>query len=455
MPSTAPPPYRSAQGIARIPPLAMRPHTLFYPPLPAQPSAVAEPEPSAPLETPPAPAESWPRRLAAAPLAEPAAPLAEPAGEPSAKISKPGWQSLGLWTKTPVPLYRSDAATPQAHGSPAPVATVSDVTLLTGATGLVGSAVARALLARGHTLRLLVRPGADRRNIAGLDAEIVEGDLTNAASLTAAIAGCRFLLHVAADYRLWVPNPDAMRAANVTGTTDLLRAAHAAGVERMVYCSSVAALGLPGDGTPGTEDTPVDPDGIVGVYKQSKYAAEQAVRALAAEGVPVVIVNPSAPVGPRDIRPTPTGKMILDAAAGRMPAYVETGLNVVHVDDVAHGMVLALERGQPGEAYILGGEDLGMAHLLALIDDVMGRFGVQRRRLSTGMLQPVALGSEWRARLFGTEPRVTREMLAMADKQMFYSSAKAAASLGYTHRPARQAVADAVAWFRETGMLRL
>ncbi len=327
-------------------------------------------------------------------------------------------------------------------------------TLVTGATGFVGSAVARALLGRGHSLRLLVRPGANRRNVADLPAELAEGDLRDSASLVAAVAGCRYVVHVAADYRLWVPDPAPMLAANVDGTRALLLAATAAGAERIVYCSSVAALGLIGDGTPGTEDTPVHPDGIVGVYKRSKYLAEQAVRDLVRDhAAPVVIVNPSTPVGPRDIKPTPTGKMVLDAAAGRMPAYVDTGLNIVHVDDVAAGHVLALERGRIGESYILGGHDLGMPDLLALVDDVMGRRTPRRARLPHGLLWPVALGMEGAARAFGIEPLVTREMLAMARKRMYFSPAKAIAELGYAPRPARQAVADAVAWFRGAGRL--
>jgi len=327
-------------------------------------------------------------------------------------------------------------------------------TLVTGATGFVGSAVARALLGRGHALRLLVRPGSDRRNIADLPAELAEGDLLDTESLAAAVAGCRYVVHVAADYRLWVPDPGPMLAANVDGTRALLLAAAAAGVERIVYCSSVAALGLIGDGTPGTEDTPVHPEHIVGVYKRSKYLAEQAVRDLVRDrAVPAVIVNPSTPVGPRDIKPTPTGKMVLDAAAGRMPAYVDTGLNVVHVDDVAAGHVLALEHGRIGEAYILGGHDLTMPHLLALVDDVMDRPTPRRTRLQHGLLWPVALGMEARARMFGAEPLVTREMLAMAKKRMFFSSAKATAELGYAPRPARRAVADAVTWFRAAGWL--
>jgi len=327
-------------------------------------------------------------------------------------------------------------------------------TLVTGATGFVGSAVARALLGRGHSLRLLVRPGGDRRNIADLPAELVEGDLRDPASLTHAVMGCKYVVHVAADYRLWVPDSAPMLAANVDGTRTLLLAATAAGAERIVYCSSVAALGLIGDGTPGTENTPVDPDHIVGVYKRSKYLAEQAVRDLVRDhAVPAVIVNPSTPVGPRDIKPTPTGKMVLDAAAGRMPAYVDTGLNVVHVDDVAAGHVLALERGGIGQSYILGGHDLDMPDLLALVDDVMGRRTPRRARLPHGLLWPVALGMEGAARLFGIEPLVTREMLAMAKKRMYFSPAKAIAELGYNPRPARQAIADAVAWFRTVGWL--
>ena len=319
-------------------------------------------------------------------------------------------------------------------------------TLLTGSTGFVGSAVARVLLARGHRLRLLVRPGGDRSNIAGLSAELAEGDLTDPASLARAADGCRYLLHVAADYRLWVPDPTAMMRANVDGTRALLLAAQSRGVERMVYCSSVAALGLVGDGTVADEMTPVHADKIVGVYKQSKYAAEQAVLALVRDhAMPVVIVNPSTPVGPRDVKPTPTGKMIRDAAQGRMPAYVETGLNIVHVDDVAEGHALALERGVIGQRYILGGEDFALGDLFALVARAAGR-KPPRIKLPLAPLYPVALACEALAR-FGVEPVVTRETLAMARKKMFFSSAKAHAELGYAPRPARQAIEDAVAWF--------
>jgi dihydroflavonol-4-reductase len=325
-------------------------------------------------------------------------------------------------------------------------------TLLTGATGFVGSAVARALLARGHRLRALARPGSDRRNLAGLDLDVVEGDLSDPASLARATAGCRFVVHVAADYRIWVPNPDAMLRANVDGTIALLRAAHAAGAERIVHCSSVAALGLTPDGTPADETTPVSEETVVGIYKKSKFRAEQAVLALVRdEGIPAVIVNPAAPIGPRDIKPTPTGRMIADAAAGRMPAYLDTGLCVVHVDDVAHGHVLALERGRIGERYILGGDNLPLRDILALVARAAGR-RPPSIRLPAPLLWPVALACEALARL-GIEPLVTRDHLRMARKRMYFSSAKAIRDLGYAPRPASQAIADAVAWLRANGML--
>ena len=327
-------------------------------------------------------------------------------------------------------------------------------TLVTGATGFVGSAVARVLAARGHALRLLARPTSDRRNLAGLDAEVVTGDLTDPASLARAAAGCRYVVHVAADYRFWVPDPDAMLRANVDGTVAMMRAAAQAGAERIVHCSSVAALGQIGDGTPADEATPTDEADFVGTYKRSKYLAEQAVLELVRpESLPVVVVNPAAPVGPRDIKPTPTGKMILDAAAGRVPAYIDTGLNIVHVDDVAEGHALALERGRIGERYVLGGENLLLKDLLTLV-------AAGRRPPPAAIALPEArglaggLGMEELARITGIAPMMTRDHLKMARKKMFYSSAKAMAELGYRPRPARQAVEDAVAWFRANGMLK-
>jgi dihydroflavonol-4-reductase len=326
-------------------------------------------------------------------------------------------------------------------------------TLVTGATGFVGSAVARTLAARGHSLRLLARPSSDRRNLADLDAEVVTGDLTDPDSLRRAAAGCRYVVHVAADYRLWVPDPDAMMRANVDGALAMVRAAAGAGVERIVHCSSVAALGQTGDGTPANEATPIDEADFVGSYKRSKYLAEKAVLDLARrESLPVVVVNPSAPVGPRDIKPTPTGKMILDAAAGRVPAYIDTGLNIVHVDDVAEGHVLALEKGRVGERYILGGENMLLKDILGLVADV-----VHRRppsiQLPEAAVWPVAFVMEILAKITGIAPLMTRDHLKMARKKMFFSSAKAESELGYRSRPVRQAVEDAVAWFRANGML--
>lgn len=331
---------------------------------------------------------------------------------------------------------------------------VQPLSLVTGATGFVGSAVTRVLAARGHRLRVLARAASDRRNLVGLDADVAIGDLNDPASLARAVAGCRYVFHVAADYRIWVPDPQAMMAANVAGSVAILRAAQAAGVERMVYCSSVAALGVPGNGDIADETSLVIPANLVTVYKQSKYRAEQAVLGLVRdEGIPVVIVNPAAPVGPRDIKPTPTGKMIREAAAGRMPAYLDTGLNVVHVDDVAEGHVLALERGRVGEKYILGGENFLLGDLIHLVCEVAGRRGPYVQ-LPTGGLWPVAMVCEAMARWFGVEPMVTRDHLRMARKKMFYSSDKARAELGYTPRPVREAVVDAVTWMRTNGMLR-
>jgi dihydroflavonol-4-reductase len=328
------------------------------------------------------------------------------------------------------------------------------LTLLTGATGFVGSAVARVLAARGHRLRLLVRPTSDRRNLADVDAELALGDLTDPASLTRAAAGCRYVFNVAADYRFWVPDPDAMLRANVEGTLAVMRAAQAAGVERIVHCSSVAALGWTEDGTPADETTQTNEADFIGTYKRSKFLAERAVMDLVRqEGLPAVVVNPSAPVGPRDIKPTPTGKMIRDAAAGRVPAYIDTGLNMVHVDDVAEGHALALERGRIGERYVLGGENLLLKDILALIAEVVGR-RPPRIEVPEALVWPAAWFMEGLARLTGIPPMMTRDHIKMARHKMFYSSAKAIRELGYSPRPLRAAIEDAVAWFRANGMLR-
>ena len=330
----------------------------------------------------------------------------------------------------------------------------AEPTLLTGATGFVGSAVARVLAARGHRLRLLVRPTSDRRNLAGVDGELALGDLTDAASLARAAAGCRYVFHIAADYRFWVPDPEAMLRANVEGTLAMMRAAQAAGVERIVHCSSVAALGWTHDGSPADETTPTNEADFIGTYKRSKYLAERAVMDLVRqEGLPVVVVNPAAPVGPRDIKPTPTGKMIRDAAAGRVPAYIDTGLNMVHVDDVAEGHALALEKGRIGERYVLGGENLLLKDILTLVADVVGR-RPPRIELPEAVVWPAAWLMEGLAQLTGIPPMMTRDHIKMARHKMFYSSAKAMQELGYAPRPLRAAIEDAVAWFRANGMLR-
>jgi dihydroflavonol-4-reductase len=327
------------------------------------------------------------------------------------------------------------------------------LTLLTGATGFVGSAVARALAGRGYRLRLLIRPTSDRRNLAGIDADLALGDLTDAASLARAATGCRYVFHVAADYRLWVPDAAAMLRANVDGTSAMMRAARAAGVERIVYCSSVAALGRPHDGSLADENTPTDEADFIGTYKRSKFLAERAVMDLVRqEALPAVVVNPAAPVGPRDIKPTPTGKMIRDAAAGRVPAYIDTGLNIVHVDDVAQGHVLALERGQIGERYVLAGENLLLKDLLALVAQVVGR-RPPNIELPEALVWPAAWLMEGFARITGIPPMMTRDHIKMARHRMFYSSDKAKRELGYESRPARVAIEDAVAWFRDNGML--
>jgi dihydroflavonol-4-reductase len=328
--------------------------------------------------------------------------------------------------------------------------------LVTGGSGFVGSAVLRRLISDGVEVRALVRHASPRANLEGLAVEVVEGDLTDRASLDRALRGCSGLYHVAADYRIWTRHPAAMFAANVDGTRNVLAAAAAAGVERIVHTSSVATLGLHADGEPADEETPVAFEDMIGPYKRSKFLAEAEVRRMVeTDGVPVVTVNPSTPIGPRDIRPTPTGRMIVEAAAGRMPAYVDTGLNIVHVDDVAAGHVLAYERGTVGERYILGGEDMTLGRILTEIAAITGG-AAPRLRLPHGLIMPLAYGAEAWARLRGSddEPFVTVDGLRMARKTMYFSCVKACDKLGYQPRPARQALRDAVAWFRDNGYCR-
>lgn len=328
-------------------------------------------------------------------------------------------------------------------------------TLVTGATGFVGSAVLRALIRRGEPVRALVRPSSSLRLLEGLPVQIVTGDLDEPASCRGALRGCDALFHVAADYRLWVPQPGAMYRTNVDGTRELLLAGAEAGVQRIVYTSSVATLGLRADHLPSDETTPATLADMIGHYKRSKFLAEQAVRELVAgSGLPVVIVNPSAPVGPADARPTPTGRVVLEAARGRIPAFVNTGLNLVHVDDVADGHLLAFEHGRIGERYILGGDNLLLREMLAEIAGLVGR-KPPRLQLPPRALLPVAFLAEAIARLgIGGEPLVTADGVRMARKPMYFTSAKAERELGYRSRPAAEGLRDAIHWYRSCGYLR-
>lgn len=324
-------------------------------------------------------------------------------------------------------------------------------TLVTGANGFVGSAVMRQLLDAGHEVRVLVRPRSDRRNLDQLSVELVEGDLRNGTSIKRAVAGCSHLFHVAADYRLWTPDPETMYDINIRGTHELILAAAEAGVSHIVYTSSVATLGFNDDGSPANEETPSSLAQMVGHYKRSKFLAEEEVRSFTEKHhLPVVIVNPSTPIGPRDIKPTPTGRIVLDTLCNRMPAYVETGLNVVHVDDVARGHLLACERGKPGERYILGGDNMSLLQILEVIAGITGQHP-PRLRLPHNLVLPIAWVMEQWAHISGNEPRATMDSIRMAKKKMFYSSEKAKHELGYQSRPAREAIKDAINWFKQNG----
>jgi dihydroflavonol-4-reductase len=332
------------------------------------------------------------------------------------------------------------------HGS------AGDKVLVTGASGFVGSAVARALRARGLEVTCLVRPSSPRANLQGLDAHTAEGDLLDPASLGSAMTGQRYLFHVAADYRLWAPDPEEIVRNNLQGTSNVMQAAADAGVERIVYTSSVATLSLK-DG-PSDESRPLRPEEAIGAYKRSKVVAEREVeRRIAEAGLPAVIVNPSTPIGPRDIKPTPTGRIIVEAAAGKMPAFVDTGLNLAHVDDVAQGHLLAFDKGRVGQRYVLGGQDVTLREMLAVIAELVGR-KPPTVALPVGPLFPLARVAETAARLTGKEPFLTTDALKMSRYKMFFSSAKAERELGYRARPYRQALEDAVTWFKTAGYLR-
>jgi dihydroflavonol-4-reductase len=325
--------------------------------------------------------------------------------------------------------------------------------LLTGASGFVGSAVARRLRAAGFSVRALVRPTSPLAHLSDLDLEFATGDLRDPEAVRRAMAGARFLFHVAADYRLWARDPDELTQTNVAGTRLLMEEAMRAGVERVVYTSSVATLAARADGVSADETMPLTEDRAIGVYKRSKVAAERAVEGLIAQGLPAVIVNPSTPIGPRDVKPTPTGRIIVEAASGRMPAFVDTGLNMVHVDDVAEGHFLAFERGRIGERYVLGGQNASLAEILATVAETVGR-RPPRIRIPRQALVPFAHVSEAVARRTGREPMLTLDGLRMSKNKMFFSSAKAERELGYRARPYREGITDAIAWFRRAGYLR-
>ncbi|MFW2852639.1 hopanoid-associated sugar epimerase [Sphingomonas sp. TX0543] len=326
-------------------------------------------------------------------------------------------------------------------------------TLVTGVSGFVGSAVARALAARGSRVRGMVRTSSARANLADFPGELVEGDLRDPAAVARAMHGVQHLFHVAADYRLWAPSPDEIIRNNEAMTRIVMEAALAAGVERLVYTSSVATL-VPREGAAADETDAATVDQAVGAYKRSKVIAERLVEAMVSErGLPAVIVQPSTPIGPRDVRPTPTGRILVEAANGRMPAYVNSGLNLVHVDDVAAGHLLAMDKGRIGARYILGGQDVMLGEMLRQIAAIAGRGGAAVRIPRTPLL-PFAWMNEQIARITGGDPFLTIDSLRMAKHRMFFSSARAQAELGYHARPYAQALTDAISWFRRAGMIR-
>jgi len=325
-------------------------------------------------------------------------------------------------------------------------------TLVTGAAGFVGSAVVRSLLDDGHDVRALVRPTSDLGNLENTPVEVVHGDLTDPLSVKRAMNGCEFLFHVAADYRLWVPDPESMYRNNVQGTRNVMFEALRSGVRRVVYTSSVATLAPSASSNSCNEASCGCLEDMIGHYKRSKFLAEVLVQRLVQEcDLPAVIVSPSTPVGPRDIKPTATGRIVLDAISGRIPAYVDTGLNVVHVNDVAEGHRLALDRGKIGERYILGGENMSLREILIELAAMAGH-APPRFRMPHSAAALVARISETYSNISGGgEPRVTREGAKMARKYMFFSSGKARQDLGYQPRSAREGLSDAVDWFRQNG----
>lgn len=323
--------------------------------------------------------------------------------------------------------------------------------LVTGATGFIGAAVVRALTAAGVEVRALVRPNSDLRNLDGLEVQLVHGHLHDQDSLRRALAGCRQLYHVAAHYALWAKNPSIFYDVNVAGSLNVLTTAQELGIERIVYTSSVSAVGIPHDGGLGTEETPVSLDQMIGHYKRSKYLAEQEVVHLARAGLPVVIVNPSAPIGEGDIKPTPTGQMIVDYMKGRMWGYVETGLNLIDVDDVAVGHLRAMERGRVGERYILANRNMSLPEIFEILSGLTG-IKAPHLKLPQQVVLPLAYLNHWVAEyLTHRPPRIPLDGVRMAKYCMHYDGSKAVRELGLPQTPIETALKKAVQWFRVHG----
>lgn len=322
--------------------------------------------------------------------------------------------------------------------------------LVTGATGFIGANIVRELLKDGREVRVLVRPGSDLRNLRELDVEIFEGDLCDLSSMERGLAGCDSLYHAAADYRLWTRDPSAMYRSNVEGTRVILEAALKRNVAKAVYTSSVGTLGNPGDGTPGTETTPVSFRDMVGHYKKSKFLAEREAEKFIQQGLPLVIVNPSTPVGRFDVKPTPTGRIIVDFLNRKMPAYLDTGLNVIDVEDCARGHLLAAERGKVGEKYILGNENLTLHGIFELLAEISG-LPAPRVRLPHTPILLAACVNEAISRITGREPLIPLAGVQMARKKMFFDPSKAVRELGLVLTPPKEALRKAVEWFRANG----
>ena len=327
-----------------------------------------------------------------------------------------------------------------------------DLFLVTGASGFVGAAIANAARGAGYRVRVLVRPSSPRTNIEPTD-EVFIGDICDRASLVPALRGVRYLAHAAADYRLWSPTPEDIVRTNVEGTRTMMEEALRAGVERIVYTSSVATLELRDD-MPADETRSLPEDKAIGAYKKSKVLAERVVEDMVQHRrLPAVIVNPAAPIGPRDVKPTPTGRIIVECASGRMPGFVRTGLNLVHVDDVAAGHLAALRRGGIGERYILGGENMSLRQVLLDIAGIVGR-RTRPLRLPRGAIYPFAFGAEMLARATGRAPFATVDGLRMARYTMHFDDSKARRELGYTSRPYRDGLVEAIEWFIQAGYMK-